>query len=78
MAGRTEWRGVARSADEDKVAAAGTLEAWGRSPENPVGGWYGLREGYRERFATYLPPLFEYLGIAEVTLDARNHSMRAR
>lgn len=65
------------AADEKKPAAAGTVEAWGRSPDNPVGGWYGLRNGYRGRFGMYLPPLLEALGLAEVTHDPRNNSMRA-
>jgi hypothetical protein len=65
------------AADEKKPAAEGTVEAWGRSPDNPVGGWYGLRRGYRGRFGMYLPPLLEALGLAEVTHDARNNRMRA-
>jgi hypothetical protein len=65
------------AADEKKAAADGTVEAWGRSAGNPVGGWYGLRNGYRGRFAIYLPPLLEVLGLAEVTHDPRNNSMRA-
>ena len=65
------------AADEGKPAAAGTVEEWGRSPENPVGGWYGLRKGYRGRFGMYLPPLLEALGLAELTHEARNNSMRA-
>ena len=65
------------AADENKDAAVGTVEAWGRSPDNPVGGWYGLRKGYRGRFAMYMPPLLERLGLAEVTHDARNNRMRA-
>ena len=65
------------AADEQKPAADGTVEAWGRSSSNPVGGWYGLRKGYRGRFGMYLPPLLEELGLAEVTHDARNHQMRA-
>ena len=65
------------AADEKKEAAPGTVEAWGRSTENPLGGWYGLRKGYRGRFGMYLPPLPEELGLAEVTHDARNNSMRA-
>lgn len=65
------------AADENKPAADGTVEAWGRSSENPVGGWYGLRKGYRGRFGMYLPPLLEALGLAEVTHDARNNKMRA-
>ena len=58
-------------------AAPGTVEAWGRSPDNPVGGWYGLRNGYRGRFGMYLPPLLETLGLAEVTHHPRNNRMRA-
>jgi hypothetical protein len=65
------------AADEKKPAADGTVESWGRSAGNPVGGWYGLRNGYRGRFGMYLPPLLELLGLAEVTHDPRNNSMRA-
>jgi len=65
------------SADEQKPAAEGTVEAWGRSESNPVGGWYGMRKGYRGRVGMYLPPLLEALGLAEVTHDARNNRMRA-
>jgi hypothetical protein len=65
------------AADEKKDAAEGTVEAWGRSPGNPVAGWYGQRKGYRGRFGMYLPPLLEDLGLAEVTHEARNNSMRA-
>ena len=66
------------AADENKPAVEGTVEAWGRSPSNPVGGWYGLRKGYRGRFGMYLPPLLEDLGLAELTHDARNNRIRAR
>jgi hypothetical protein len=66
------------SADEQKPAAEGTVEAWGRSPDNPVGGWYGLKKGLRGRFGMYMPPLLEALGLAEVTHDAKNNQMRAR
>ena len=65
------------AADELKPAADGTVEAWGRSASNPVGGWYGLRKGYRGRFGMYLPPLLEALGLVELTHDARNNSVRA-
>ncbi|MBU1586644.1 MAG: hypothetical protein KKH51_01715 [Actinobacteria bacterium] len=65
------------AADESKPAAEGTVEAWGRSESNPVGGWYGLRKGYRGRFGMYLPPLLEKLGLVELTHDARNNSVRA-
>lgn len=65
------------AADEKKPAAEGSVEAWGRSPDNPVGGWYGLRNGYRGRFGMYLPPLLEALGLAELTHEARNNRVRA-
>jgi hypothetical protein len=65
------------AADEKKAAADGTVEAWGRATDNPVGGWYGLRKGYRGRFGMYLPPLLESLWLAELTHDPRNNSMRA-
>jgi uncharacterized protein DUF6855 len=65
------------SADEQKPAAEGTVEAWGRSPKNPVGGWYGLKKGLRGRFGMYLPPLLEALGLAEVEHNPKNNRMRA-
>jgi hypothetical protein len=65
------------AADEKKDPAPGTVEAWGRSPENPVGGWYGLRKGYRGRFGMYLPPLLEAQGLAELTHQPRNNQIRA-
>ncbi|MEN2741519.1 DUF6855 family protein [Microbacterium sp. X-17] len=66
------------AADENKPVVAGTIEAWGRDPVNPVGGWYGLRKGYRGRFGMYLPPLLEQLGLIELTHDARNNRARAK
>jgi hypothetical protein len=66
------------SADEQKPAAEGTVEAWGRSTKNPVGGWYGLKKGLRGRFAMYVPPVMEALGLAEVEHHAKNNRMRAR
>src|SRR5438093_9826486 len=66
------------NADEQKPAAAGTVEAWARSPDNPVGGWYGLKKGLRGRFANYVPPVLEALGQAEVEHQPRNNRMRAR
>ena len=65
------------AADEKKPAGPGTVEAWGRSPDNPVGGWYGLKKGLRGRFANYVPPVMEALGLAEVEHEARNNRMRA-
>jgi len=66
------------SADEQKPAKDGTVEAWGRSPENPVGGWYGLKKGLRGRFAMYVPPVMEALGMAEVEHNPKNNRMRAK
>jgi len=66
------------SADEQKPAADGTVEAWGRSPNNPVKGWYGLKKGLRGRFGMYMPPLLEELGFAEVEHNAKNNRMRAK
>ena len=65
------------SADEQKPAAEGTVEAWARSADNPVGGWYGLKKGLRGRFANYVPPVLERLGLAEVEHKPRGNRMRA-
>lgn len=65
------------SADEQKPAKEGTVEAWGRSAGNPLGGWYGLKKGLRGRFGMYIPPLMESLGLAEVTHDPKGNKMRA-
>ena len=65
------------NADEQKLAAADTVEAWARAETNPVGGWYGLRRGYRGRFGMYVPPVMEALGLAEVERQPRNNRMRA-
>jgi hypothetical protein len=65
------------SADEQKPAAEGTVEAWGRSEANPVGGWYGLKKGLRGRFGMYVPPVLQALGLAEVENQPRNNRMRA-
>ncbi len=65
------------SADEQKPASPGTVEAWGRSSDNPVGGWYGMKKGLRGRFGMYLPPLLEALGLAEVEHNPKNNRMRA-
>ena len=75
LLGRGDWVPLG-AADEKKQPAEGTVESWGRSEENPVGGWYGRRNGYRGRFGMYLPPLLEALGLAELTHEARNNSMR--
>jgi hypothetical protein len=73
---RDDWVELG-STDEQKPARDGTVEAWGRSPENPVGGWYGLKKGLRGRFGMYLPPLLEALGKAEVEHNSRTNRMRA-
>ena len=65
------------NADEQKPANAGTVEAWARAEDNPVGGWYGMRKGYRGRFGMYLPPVMAELGLAEVENQPRNNRMRA-
>lgn len=74
---RGDWIALG-GADEQKPAAAGTVEAWARSPENPVGGFYGLKKGLRGRFGVYVPPLMELLGRAELEHNPRNNHMRAR
>lgn len=66
------------SADEQKPAAPTTVEAWARSPDNPVRGWYGMKKGLRGRFANYVPPVMEVLGWAEVEHFPKNNRMRAR
>ena len=65
------------SADEQKPAKDGTIEGWGRSEANPIGGWYGRKKGLRGRFGMYIPPLMEHLGRAELEHNARNNRMRA-
>jgi hypothetical protein len=76
LAERDDWVELG-SADEQKPAKEGTVEAWGRSPDNPVGGWYGLKKGLRGRFGMYMPPLLEALGKAELEHSPRNNRMRA-
>jgi hypothetical protein len=66
------------SADENKPAKDGTVEAWARAASNPAGGWYGLKKGMRGRFGMYMPPLLEQLGLAELEHNPRNNRMRAR
>jgi hypothetical protein len=66
------------SKDEKQEATPGTIEYWGRSTDNPVGGWYGLKKNFRGRFGMYIPPLMEALGLAEVTHEKRGNKMRAK
>ena len=72
-----EWVDLG-SADEQKPAKKDTIEAWGRSEDNPIGGWYGLKKGYRGRFGMYMPPLLEALGLAELEHNAKGNRMRAK
>jgi hypothetical protein len=65
------------SADEQKIPKDGTVEAWGRSVSNPIGGWYGLKKGLRGRFGMYIPPLLETLGLAILTHESKNNKMKA-
>ena len=65
------------SADEQKPVKEGTVEAWARNPNNPNGGWYGLKKGLRGRFGMYIPPLMEELGLAELEHHPKNNRMRA-
>jgi hypothetical protein len=77
LSARGDWMPLG-GADEQKPAAEGTVEAWGRAPNNPVGGWYGLKKGLRGRFGVYVPPVLEVLGLAEVEHLPKNNRMRAR
>jgi hypothetical protein len=75
LADHGDWMPLG-SADEGKPAAAGTVEAWARADDNPVAGWYGLKQGLRGRFANYVPPVLEAMGLAEVEHQPRNNRMR--
>lgn len=77
LAGHGDWMELG-STDENKPAKDGTLESWARSDANPVGGWYGLRKGYRGRFAMYIPPLLEVLGLVELEHNPKNNRIRAK
>ncbi|MCB0911911.1 MAG: hypothetical protein KDB60_09900 [Propionibacteriaceae bacterium] len=76
LAEHREWMELG-AADEQKPAKEGTVEAWARAASNPVGGWYGQRNGYRGRFGMYLPPLLEELGLVELEHKPRNNRVRA-
>jgi hypothetical protein len=77
LAARGDWVELG-GADEQKPARDGTVEAWGRSTANPIGGWYGLKKGLRGRFGVYVPPLMEELGLCELEPLPKNNRMRAR
>lgn len=74
---REDWMDLG-GADEQKPAKEGTIEAWGRSPSNPIGGWYGLKKGLRGRFGVYVPPLMEALGLCELEHQPKNNRIRAK
>ena len=76
LAAHGDWMALG-AADEQKPVTEGTVEAWARSSDNPVGGWYGLKKGLRGRFAVYVPPVLRELGRAEVEDNPRNNRMRA-
>ena len=77
LAAHGDWIDLG-NADEGKPVKDTTLEAWARDTENPVGGYYGLRKGYRGRFANYVSPVLELLGYAELEHKPRNNRIRAR
>lgn len=77
LKGHGDWM-LLGAADEQKDAAPGTVEAWGRSKSNPVGGWYGQKKGFRGRLAMYVPPLLEALGTVELEHNAKNNRVRAK
>jgi hypothetical protein len=77
LKGESDWVELGGT-DEQKLAKDGTVEAWGRSPDNPVGGWYGLKKGLRGRFGVYIPPLMEELGLCELEHNAKNNRIRAK
>ena len=54
------------NADEQKPAPEGSVEAWARSADNPIGGWYGLKKGLRGRVGNYVSPVLEVMGLAEL------------
>lgn len=65
------------SKDEQQETKDGTVEAWGRSSGNPVGGWYGQKKGLRGRFANYVPPVLAALGKVEFQKVGRGMWVRA-
>ncbi|MEZ5291189.1 MAG: hypothetical protein R2745_08910 [Vicinamibacterales bacterium] len=75
LAAHGDWMPLG-NADEGKPVQPGTVEAWARDPQNPVGGYYGLRKGYRGRFANYVTPVLELLGVVELEHGPRNNRVR--
>jgi hypothetical protein len=77
LKGKGDWVELG-AADEQKEAKSDTIEAWGRSESNPVGGWYGQKKGFRGRFGMYVPPLLELLGHIELEHNPKNNRARAK
>jgi hypothetical protein len=77
LTARGDWVELG-NADEGKPVKHGSVEAWARAADNPVGGYYGLRKGYRGRFANYVPPVLEHLGLVELEHGPRNNRVRAK
>ena len=75
LGARADWVPLG-NADEGKPVQAGTVEGWARDPQNPAGGYYGLRKGYRGRFANYVTPVLEALGRVELEHTPRNNRVR--
>ena len=76
LAAQGDWV-LLGGADEQKPAAEGTVEAWGRAEDNPVGGWYGQKKGLRGRFGVYVPPVLVEQGRAEIKVESRKAYVRA-
>lgn len=77
LTARGDWVELG-NADEGKPVKDGTVEAWARSDGNPVGGYYGTRKGYRGRFANYVTPVLERMGLVELEHEPRNNRVRAK
>ncbi len=71
-----DWVPLGGAAEHVQVGA-GSVEAWARSPHNPVGGWYGLEKGSRGDFAVYVPPIMKTLNLAEMDDAAGECRMKA-
>ena len=77
LAARGDWM-LLGNADEGKPVQPDSVEAWARDPGNPVGGYYGLRKGYRGRFANYVTPILELMGRVDLEHGPRNNRVRIR
>lgn len=77
LTARGDWMELGNK-DEKAETKAETVEHWARSADNPVGGWYGLRKGYRGRFAAYVTPVLAEQGKVEFEKRGRSIWVRAR